>query len=499
MLKNTLGFLSGILLVQQFSLLPDFYWYYFLPLIVIFIRLRYGFILFVLIGFMWALTVAQQHLAQRLKPELEAKVITIEGRVVGLPKYSQQRVKFDFKITHPHHLPAKIRLSWYFAQQQLKAGQRWRFSVKLKRPHGFFNRNGFDYERWLLVNNIGATGYIRKNPTAVLLAEKPVWQSISAVRQQIAIRLEALLANNTQLGLIKALTIGDKQAITQSQWRLFRETGTIHLMAISGLHIGLVAGLVYWLGLKFWASCGFFRWSPPQVATILALVVAGFYALLAGLSLPTQRALIMLSVLMLSLVLKRQLTTTHSLAFTLFAVLVFQPLAVLSIGFWMSFLSVSIVFYCVSGRETKLPNFWLLKRIKQSQRVFIISLTIALVLAPLSLFFFQKISLISPIANVIAIPLVNMIVIPLLLLAVLSLFIFPLMSQALLEVIAEILQKLMQGLALLADLPIASISGSTQSISAVVLAMLGGLLLLAPQGMIGRWLAIIFFIPLVFT
>jgi len=137
---------------------------------------------------------------------------------------------------------SKLKLNWYYPDREIRAGQHWSFAVKLKRVHGNMNPGGFDYERWLFTEGVGATGYVRPNPQPVLLGLDSAWSSITVWRQGIADQLAQLLSDSQSLGLIKALTIGDGNSITQEQWEVFRKTGTTHLVVISGSHIAWLQG-----------------------------------------------------------------------------------------------------------------------------------------------------------------------------------------------------------------------------------------------------------------
>ena len=318
--------------------------------------------------------------------------------------------------TAGQQLPAKLRLSWYYPDQPIKAGQQWIFTVKLKRVHGTMNPGGFDYERWLFTEGIGATGYVRPSPKPVLLGRDSAWSSISVWRQSITDQLSSTLGNSPSLALIKALTIGDGNSITQEQWEVFRKTGTTHLVVISGSHIGLIAGLVYFLVLKLWAWTGWLAWSPQKVAAVSAVLVAIFYSGLAGFSVPTQRSVVMLSIAMTAIILQRNSRPFNTLAIALFAVLIVDPLAVLSAGFWLSFLAVSLIVYAVSGRLGKLGHIWGAIKLHWVTSVG---------LSPLLLLFFQQVSLIAPLANLIAVPVISLLVVPLSLLAVMIMFISP--------------------------------------------------------------------------
>ena len=492
MIVSALSFLSGLLVVQQFSALPGSQW-----LIVVTVSagimawLRYWRWLFFVTGVLWAIVFAMVRLSDRLPESLEGINIPVKGLIVDLPEQDERQTRFDFIDTESaQKLPSKLRLSWYYPDQAIKAGQYWSFTIKLKRPHGSLNPGGFDYERWLFTQGIGAVGYVRPDSKPVLLGRDSAWINISVWRQRITDRLSFLLSESPSLGLIKALTIGDGSGITQQQWDVFRKTGTTHLVVISGSHVGLIAGLAYFLVLKVWAWTGLLRWSPQRVAAVAAMLVAVFYAGLAGFSVPAQRAVIMLGVVMLAIILQRNTRPFNTLAIALFAVLAFDPLAVLAVGFWLSFLAVSLIIYVVAGRLSK--SGYMLEGIK-------INWATSVGLSPLLLFFFQQVSLISPLANFIAVPVISLLAVPLSLLAVVLMFGFPLLASKLFMVVDTALQGLWWLLVRLAELPLATISHAQPSVWALVFALPGVLLLLAPRGMPARWLSLIMFLPLVFT
>ncbi|MEI6268506.1 MAG: DNA internalization-related competence protein ComEC/Rec2 [Methylococcaceae bacterium] len=492
MIASALSFLSGLLVVQQFSVLPGSQW-----LIVVTVSagimawLRYWRWLFFVMGVLWAIVFAMVRLSDRLPESLEGINIPVKGIIVDLPEQDERQTRFDFMVTEStQKLPSKLRLSWYYPDQAIKAGQYWSFTVKLKRPHGSLNPGGFDYERWLFTQGVGAAGYVRPDSKPVLLGRDSAWSNISVWRQSITDRLSFLLSDRPSLGLIKALTIGDGNGITQQQWDVFRKTGTTHLVVISGSHVGLIAGLAYFLVLKVWAWTGLLRWSPQRVAAVAALLVAVFYAGLAGFSVPAQRAVIMLAVVMLAIILQRNTRPFNTLAVALIVVLVYDPLAVLAVGFWLSFLAVSLIIYVVAGRFGK--SGYLLEGIK-------INWATSVGLSPLLLFFFQQVSLISPLANFIAVPVISLLAVPLSLLAVLVMFNFPLLASKLFVVVDSVLQGLWWLLVRLAEFPMATISHAQPSVWALMFSLPGVLLLLAPRGMPARWLSLIMFLPLVFT
>jgi competence protein ComEC len=526
MVVYALLFLAGVMLVQQLTVLPGMQWLIAGGVAACIIAwLRYWRVLFFLVGALWTIVFAMHRLSERLPEHLEGLEIQVAGTIAGLPEQDEKRVRFDFitrdgvyaenlsgtgsaitrdgvyaksqqeagaatVVESERQLPAKLRLSWYYPDQPIKAGQQWLFTVKLKRVHGTMNPGGFDYERWLFTEGVGATGYVRTNPKPVLLGRDPLWNNISVWRQAITDRLSNVLSNSPSLALIKALTIGDGNSVTQEQWEVFRKTGTTHLAVISGSHIGLIAGLVYFLALKCWAWTGYKAWPPQKIAALSAGLVAIFYAGLAGFSVPAQRSVVMLSVAMAAIILQRNSRPFNVLSIAMFAVLIVDPLAVLSAGFWLSFLAVAVIIYTVSGCLGRLGHVWGVIKINWATSVG---------LSPLLLLFFQQVSLVAPLANLIAVPVIGLLVVPLSLLAVIVMFILPAAASQLFYLVDQVLQGLWWLLVQLAEMPMASINHAPPSYWALLFVVPGILWLLAPVGIPARWLSLVLFLPLVFT
>ncbi len=492
MVVFVLCFLAGILAVQHLTVLPEIG---FLALIfcsaVITAGVRCWKPVFFLVGIMWAVIFASVRLSDRLPEHMAGKDVEIRGVIADLPEHESNHIRFNLKIeTAEKAVPGKIRLTWYYPDQVVKAGQRWQFTVRLKPPHGNFNPGGFDYERWLFVEGIGATGYIRTKPEPKLLSEGSLLNGFAVWRQAIADRLVQTHTTGDSLPMIKALTIGDGDSLSPQQWEVFRKTGTTHLMVISGSHIGLIAALVYLLAIKLWARTGIMAWSPQKVAALLALAIAFIYAGLTGFSVPAQRAALMIAIAMIAIVSQRNTQPYSILALALSGVLLVDPLVVLSPGFWLSFIAVSLIIYTLGGRLKK-PGFFL--------GAFKINWVTSIGLSPLLLFFFQQVSLISPLANLIAVPIIGLVIVPLALLATLLLFVVPVIAEKLFFVADLALQGLWWMLAKMAELPLATISHSQPSWWSLCFAVPGIIVLFAPKGMPSRWLGLVMLLPLVFT
>ncbi len=292
------------------------------------------------------------------------------------------------------------------------------------------------------------------------------------------------------VGVIKALSIGSRSEITPAQWKILRTTGTAHLVAISGLHIGLVAGLSFLLFRKLLSIQAFERLSSTRLSAIGASILASIYAALAGFSIPTQRAIVMVCVAMGAIILQRYFKPVRVWVIALLLVLLLDPLAMLSEGFWLSFCAVALIIFSTSGRLGT-TGYW--------RGLCKIHWITAMGLAPLLILFFQKASLIAPIANLIAVPVVSLVVVPLVLIGVLVYFCLPGLSYLIFNFAAWIFGILWTYLKWLSELPFSEWVHVQPSIGSVILAMIGVVLMFAPKGFPVRWIAVVLVLPLVFV
>jgi competence protein ComEC len=492
MIESVLSFFAGILIVQYLSTLPSNFWLLVAASsAVILLRFRCWLPFMFVTGFVWASIYGDWQLNKRLAERLAGQNITVEGFINDLPEVSENRVRFNFKVDLASSpIPDQLRLSWYYPKQALKSGQHWRFTVRLKPPHGNFNPGGFDYERWLFVEGIGATGYVRDSPNPLLLANKTKPYHIRVWRQTIADRLDTLLSDNPSLALIKALTIGDGNALSPQQWNVFRLTGTTHLMVISGSHIGLIAAFTYLLISQIWTRWGSHAYPARRIASFAAIWVALLYAGLTGFAVPAQRSVVMIFIAMLVLIRQRNAKPYQVLVIALLVILLFDPLVVLLPGFWLSFLAVGLIIYGLVGRLRQ-PGT-LIGGLKANWFT-------ALGLAPLLLLFFQQVPLISPIANLIAVPLIGLIAVPLALIGTLTMFAHPQAAQIIFSLVDTVLQLLWDYLTFLATIPLHSFNQPEPALWMLLFALPGVLILLAPRGIPYRWLGLVLFFPLLFA
>lgn len=440
---------------------------------------------------------AQAALEARLPVARHAQVVQVEGVIASLPE--ARRVagatagaggdargaalvdwRFDFVARAPvQELPSKVRVSWYRTAELLRAGQCWRLELKLRAPHGSANPGGFDYEAWLLRNHIAATASVR---SAVRCADDGGGWLLRA-RAQVVDVIRNTLGDSAGAALMAALSVGDTRGLTALDWQRFRATGTSHLVAISGLHLGIVAGALFWLLRWVWAlwprAC---LWLPAQRLALLGSGLgAGAYALLAGLQPPVLRALIMLWVFIAAALLHRLHQSARALLFAWAVIVTLDPLAILSPGLWLSFGAVAAIIYIGSGR-LRAPGKW--------QLALTIQLFLSLALVPLTLWFFGGFTWLSPLVNLLAIPVFTVLV-PLLLAALLLYAIAPSLGVWGIGVCGRLLEWAYAALAWSADgLPQAWQLASPHP-AALVLGAIGAGLLFAPRGLPLRALGVL--------
>lgn len=494
---GTIAFLLGIVSVQHLRRLPDPGWYWLLiPLaVLVFLLPRIRFVGFMLLGVLWTSFYAHAILATSLDPRLEGKDVVVEGVIDALPEALERRTRFVFKVStlsrggKTYSFPTRVRLNWYGHPPPLSAGDVWRLKVRLKRPWGYMNPGGFDYEGWLFRRHIRATGYVRHDSANRRTDRRPYAYAIDRFRQRLGRYLAVTLDNSPYSGIITALTVGDRHGISAEQWRVFNATGTTHLVAISGLHIGLVAGLLFFAMRRLWAWTGLTRWMfpAPRIAAVAAVTGALCYAALAGFSVPTLRALIMLAMVMNAVFWQRHYPPSLVLCVALFLVLLIDPLNVMGIGLWLSFLAVAVILYGMSGRLAGQGVWWKWGRMQW---------VVAVGLVPLLLLRFQHTSISAPAANLLAVPWVSFMVVPPALLGLCLHGIAPALGALCLQAADAAFGLLWPLLHWLSRHDPGVWLHHTPTTWSAAAGVAGVLLLLAPRGLPGRFMGIFFLVPL---
>lgn len=356
---------------------------------------------------------AMSSLAGQLPAVHERGDFAVTGRVTGLPEDEARRTRFQFRVDNDPALPeflrgARLRLSWYddewsnepSRRQELRPGAHWQLQVRLRAPRGLRNPGGFDAERHAMAARLAATGYVREQADARQLAAA---RGIDAWRDRIAARITASVPGEASR-YVRALALGDTRGLADQDWELLRANGLTHLIAISGFHVGMVAGFLAMLGAGLWRAlpmlCSVVP--RPQAAAAAAFLGALGYAAVAGFALPTVRTVLMIAVAVAARLSRRRPLISESLALAAIAIVLVDPLVLLSAGFWLSFAGVAWLLWCLppAGRRP-------LRDFLSSQWV------ATLGLLPLSAILFGQASLAGPVANLVAIPWWSLVVVPL--------------------------------------------------------------------------------------
>jgi competence protein ComEC len=448
---------------------------------------------------------ADVRLSERLPVALEGQDLLVTGVVASLPQVGASGTRFLFSVEaatrrgQPVALPPQLSLGWYtrFNDEawlddpagNLRAGQRWRLPLRLKRPHGGLNPHGFDVELLWFEQGVGATGYVRvvKGWQPAVLLDTAAGHPVDRLRQTLRDRLQQQVADARTAGVLAALTVGDQAAIERDDWELFRTTGIAHLVSISGVHVTMFAWLAAAAAGWAWRRSPWLmhRVPAPTAGRWLGLGAATAYALLAGWGVPAQRTVLMLAVT----VALRGAGWRWPWALVLLAAAVVvtavDPWALLQPGFWLSFTAVALLMASdpASGKAPDAPGArGLLAGHLRAQAV------ATLGLAPLSLVFFQQFSLVGVLANLVAIPLVTLLITPLALLGMLV--------PGLWAVSAWLVQGLVWGLGWLAQVPLAVWQVPAAPAWLVAAAALGAALAVLPVPWALRWLALPLVLPL---
>lgn len=451
---------------------------------------------------------AQQRLAQALPAAREGQDLQVLGVVASLPQANPAGTRFVFEVEsaslqgEPVQIPNRLSLGWWFDEaapdaalgpQALRAGQRWRFTVRLRQPHGLVNPHGFDFELWLFEQGLRASGSVRsRGGAAPALLAQAAGHAVERARQSIRERIFTAVPDAAAAGVLAALAVGDQGAIDRGDWEIFRITGVAHLMSISGLHVTLFAWLAAAGVGRLW------RLSPrlvlllpaPLAARFGGLALAGAYSVLAGWGVPAQRTVLMIAVVVGLRSVGRHWPGPLVLAVAALAVMVLDPWALLQPGFWLSFVAVALLMLSDPLRTLR-PHEragWP-ARVAGALREGLRTQAVATVgLAPLTLVFFQQVSLVGFVANLVAIPLVTLLVMPLSLLGILL--------PPLWRLDALLAGALLQGLAWLAALPLAQWTVPAAPAWAAWLGVAGGAVLVLPLPWRLRLLGLPLLLPL---
>ena len=482
-----------------------------------------------LLGFSYAAVRAQVRLADALPSAWEARDIAVTGIVDDLPQPLPGGVRFAFAVTAVDTVdavvPRRLSLAWFAPRLRaipttdaiaaddthanrasagvagtngpdrptVHAGECWSLVVRLRRPHGNVNPDGFDLEAWLLEHGLRATGYVRESPSNLRRCTFAgrFTDYIQRTRETIRGRIAHALPDAHYAGVLTALTIGDQRAIPEAQWSVFNRTGVTHLVSISGLHVTVFATLAGACAMLVARRSTALTTRIParKIAAAAGVAFAFGYVQLAGAEVPAVRTLLMLVVAAAGLWVGRPGTASVVWLWSLVVVLAWDPWATLAPGFWLSFGAVGLLLYASAGRlamrAARSPRF--MHAAYESGRA---QWVVTLGLVPGTLALFQQVSLVSALANALAIPVITLVIVPVALTAIALPFDLPW------RIAHAILAALMQYLEWLAATPAAVWTTHAPRGFTVVAAIAGVAWFFAPRGIPGRAFGVVWMLPM---
>jgi len=500
MILAALGFLVGVVWVQHAASLHALGGYAAAAIMLFagfrrpsFFKPLLHFAIALCLGCAYATIRAEYRLATRIPDTLDRTTVTWAGTVIGLPVRVVGGVRFQFQpdpSPSDHPAVGRLVLSWYPADKDahelnaVRPGARLSLTIRLRRATSLFNPSGFDQAGWFLAHGLAGRGFVTDGAVLETASSDRIDpERIDRIRDDLRQWITSETGGEVTGPLI-AMALGDQSGISEATWETLRATGTAHLVAISGLHVGIVAGLV--------AACVGWCWRrvpflvlriPARHAAIWAACAAALgYAALAGFGIPVVRAVLMLSVAAFALCRGRAVSTARVLSLAMIAVLIFDPWAVLSAGFWLSFCAVAALLMALAGRA---------RRASRLRQFVVAQWAISWVTLPIVLGAFGQVSWVSPLANAVAIPLVSLLIVPLLLLATVS------GSAGLLWTAAWLLAHLLKVLDFLAVWNM-DLTWPAVPLWLTVIACGGLAVSLLPRGTPLKWIAVTCCVPLIF-
>ena len=349
----------------------------------------------------------------QLPSVLEGRTLPVTGVITTVPSQGETSIRFRFAPHGRADLPHTLQLTWIESGYLPQIGEYWHLEVRLRRPRGLVNPGGFDYAGWLFREEIGATGIVVSDGDNRLVTRSRS-TPVSRLRQRFNERMQARFPPGDARAVMLAVGSGTRQEISSAAWQRYAVTGTSHLVAVSGLHVGLAAGSAF---LFTWMIAGaLFRKRPVRdFALIVAAGTALWYAQVTGFAVPAQRAFLMFAMFALALLLRRRLCKWRILSLVGVAVLLQSPLSFLKPGFKMSFLAVAVIFFAIAVVQTPLLRFPLrrLQGMVSSMRSLLrIQCDLLLGLFPLTVLLFDRAAFAAPVVNLLVLPVFNIVAVP---------------------------------------------------------------------------------------
>ena len=468
------------------------------------------------LGFIWMwLQVALFKHHNNLLSHLEGKKALVQGKVLSLVELGKSKLnqstkalQIDLelnKVFDQNTGAYKIRLVWFNPNQKIFVGDYWQFCVNLKKPRNFYTKGSLDIEKYYFSERIHMQGKVIFCSDNLIIKKNKYGSIMHKLRHSLSTKVNDLNFaeegnSNSKKGIILALGVGMKSAVNPKDLQIFQDTGTAHLLSVSGLHISLIVGLVFMMVRIIWAkvvSRNLLEKVPSNiVASVVSIVAALFYAILTGLSIATFRSMIMVNLYLFCLIIRKSINTKQIYFLSMLIILFVDPFCILSNSFWLSFLAVGILLYAYKNFNKQSTCFFKITSLLRTNGIMLIGLL------PINAFLFGKVSLISYFANLIAIPIINFLVLPWILMGLFLLQFKVFLAKYLLFFVNYNLNILLNILKQLLKVPYSNIEFTNVSFLTCVIGCIASALLVlikfSSKDILKKYLAVICFLPLFF-
>ncbi|MEJ2129574.1 MAG: DNA internalization-related competence protein ComEC/Rec2 [Woeseiaceae bacterium] len=418
MKKACLTLLAGLYAPQlsSFASHSDLFPLLVFALFAAFLAGRLVYVLLVAAGYLMFVAVVHFATDARISPDNVGDSIMAVVHIADFPQRRGSTVTFAGRVDDNPWVPARIRLSWFEPGTAVEFGDTWRLELRLRRPRGNANPGVFDYESWLFRNGYAATGYVVDSARNRKLASQGI-DFLAELRRKAVQRIVESGIKTERAAVLAAISVGARHLLTRDQWDRYAQTGTSHLMAISGLHVGMVAVAGYFLS-RIGLGIVRHRGSHHRLATLTGLLCAITYALASGTGIPAQRATLMIGLAALAMFVCRRVRPFRIVALACFTVVIISPLETMAPGFMLSFAAVVVLLWIARQRSVFAHgNARLLVATAVLANV---QVALLLGLLPLTVLLFDRVAVVAPLANLVAVPVFSLGTVPLTFMGLLS-------------------------------------------------------------------------------
>jgi len=455
----------------------------FVAVILVFAIRQLRWVALLLLGFTLFVQAGNDIVNARLDPRIAGDSMLVTVRIADFPKVTGGSVSMLIEALDDPRMPARSRVTWYDPPKAPSVGDIWELELRLRRPRGNSNPGVFSLENWMFRENLHAAGYVvpgRRNR----LIDTGSLSWVEEYRRDFVTWVEANSGHSAPV--LAAIGVGARHLISREQWDRYAKTGTSHLMAISGLHIGLAAAVGFGL-VALLSGLFCLRGNHLDRATVVSAAIAAFYAIISGFAVPSQRATIMLGFVGIAFLCRRRAKPERIVALVALLVFVIDPVSVMTPGFGLSFGAVMLLLWFAKcyRRPAAIVRF---------RNVVGMQVVLLMGLMPLTVLTFHRVAITAPIVNLLAVPVFSLITVPLTLASMMVRPVWGVAADQLLSLGGTSIQAIEWLIGAFANLSIADIfiAGVDGPDTAILcLVFLPAIWVVLPRGWPGRWIGVV--------